>query len=240
MQTDSIVKIRELGKELNCTEASVRYIVNDLAKEKLLKRIHGGITRDDKTIGDISINILKTRNIEKKEYLTNLAIDFIKEDSTIILDSGTTNLILAKKIRNRFHNLNIITNSIKIADILIEDKNLKIIILGGFIRPVTYSIVNYNNESNLNNLKADTLFLNIGAVSLKDGLADPNLQEARIKRDMIDAANQVVLLADSSKFGKTALSLVCDLKMINKIITDNEIDDSFIKGCKDIGLEIVY
>ena len=57
---------------------------------------------------------------------------------------------------------------------------------------------------------------------------------------MIDAANQVVLLADSSKFGKTALSLVCDLKMINKIITDNEIDDSFIKGCKDIGLEIVY
>lgn len=236
----NIVKVSDLSKELHCTEASIRYIVNDLAKKNLLIRIHGGIKKEDKIIGDVSIKILEEQNVDKKEHIANIAIGFIKDNSTIILDSGTTNLIFARKIKGLFKNLNIITNSIQIAGALIDDPAINLIILGGIIRPLTYSIVNYGNESSLKNLKADILFLNIGAVSLINGLTDPNLQEARVKRDMVEASNKVILLADSSKFGKTAISLVCSLNKLDKIITDTEISTKFINGFKKLNLDIIY
>lgn len=89
-------------------------------------------------------------------------------------------------------------------------------------------------------MKADFLFLNIGAVSLTNGLTDPNLQEARIKRDMIEASNKVILLVDSSKFGKTAVSLVCNLKKLDKIITDNGISTEFVNSFKKLNLDVIY
>jgi len=234
-----ISRVKDLSRELNCTEASIRYIVNDLAKKKLLRRVHGGVVREVKTIVDVPESIVRTRNIEEKEYIANLAIDFIQDNSTIILDSGTTNLIFAEKVKG-IKNLNVITNSIKIASLLVDYHNLSIIMLGGLIRPLTYTAVSYSAESGIKSLKANKLFLNIGAASLEKGLTDPNIQEAKAKKDIIEIADEVILLADSSKFDKVALSVVCPFDKVDKLITDKKVEKSFVKKAEKLGVEVYY
>ena len=238
LNENKILRIDDLARDLGCTTASVRYIVNDLSEKKLLKRVHGGVAIDNRAVLDMPENIVKTRNIEMKEYIADIAVNLISDNSTIILDSGTTNVILANKIRN-FKNLNIITNSIKIAYLLMDRPNLNIIVIGGAVRTITHSIVNYGKENILEYLQADKLFLNCGAVTIKEGVTDPNMQEAKIKRDIIERSKEVVLLADSSKFGKISLSLVCTLDKINKIITDNSINQEYLERIREMNTAVL-
>ena len=147
--------------------------------------------------------------------------------------------IFSQKINN-FSNLNILTNSIKIANILIEKSDLNIIIIGGVVRRLTNSIVHYGNESILKSFKANQLYLNIGALSIEEGLTDPSYQEATIKRDMIEISSEIILLADSSKIGKLSLASVCPIEKINKIITDKKVNRTFIKKAEKLGIEVIF
>ncbi len=234
-----ILKIKELSRDLDCTDAAIRYIVNDLAKNKLLRRVHGGVAKGEKTVADISVSLLKTKNIEEKKQIAEIALNFIEENSTIILDSGTTNCVFAEKI-NGFKNLNVITNSIKIANILYRKPDVNIIVLGGIIRRLTDSIVNYSNESPVKTLKANKLFLNVGAITINEGLTDPCYQEAMIKRDMIGIASEIIVLADSTKIGKVAISSICSFTRINKFITDTSVSKDFVNQVNELGIEIFY
>ena len=239
LNKNKIITVKDLSKELNCTDASIRYIVNDLANKKLLKRVHGGVAKEEKTLADISANILKLKNLDEKKSIASIAVNYISDNSTIILDSGTTNIIFSQKINN-FSNLNILTNSIKIANILIEKSDLNIIIIGGVVRRLTNSIVHYGNESILKSFKANQLYLNIGALSIEEGLTDPSYQEAMIKRDMIEISSEIILLADSSKIGKVSLASVCPIEKIKKIITDKKINRTFIKKAEKLGIEVLF
>jgi len=239
LNKEKILRIEDLSRELNCTTASIRYIVNDLAKNNMLKRVYGGITKAENIVTDLSIKVLETKNSEKKEYIAEKALKEISGNSTIILDSGSTNMILAQKITG-FSNLNIITNSIDIANILIDRKDINIIIMGGIIRPITHSVVGFNKENYIKSLNADKLFLNAGAFSLADGVTDPNFQEAIIKEDMISSAKEIILLADSTKCGKISIARICPMKKINKLITDREIDRDFVNAASKLGVELIF
>jgi len=234
-----ILRTKELSKELNCTEASIRNIINDLAKKKLLNRVHGGVMKEEQTIIDLPESITRTLNIEKKEYIANIARNFIEDNSTIIFNAGSTNFIIANKLNN-IKNLNVITNSIKIANLLSQNTNINVIMLGGVVRAYSYATVNYSEENNVKNFKANKLFLDIAAVSLENGLTEPSIQEARVEKDMIGIADEVIILADSTKFDKVALSIVAPLNVVNKIITDQEIDKQFVEKIKQMNIEIYY
>ena len=239
LNTEKILRVKDLAKELNCTDASIRYIVNNLSKNKLLKRVHGGVTREDKIVVELDQNIVKTKNIGEKNYITEVALNLVDDNSTIILDSGTTNLLFAQKIidSKKFKNLNIITNSIKIANFLVNNSNYNVIILGGPIRKLTYTTTNYSE--NIKTLKANKLFLNIGAVSIKNGLTEPNIQESESKRVLLEIVDEIILLADSSKIDKVALSVVCDFNKIDKLVTDKKVSEDFIKDAKLLGVEVL-
>ena len=239
LDTGKILLVKDLAKELNCTEASTRYIVNDLSKKKLLKRVHGGVAREERTVIELDQHIVKTKNIREKEYISEIALDLVDDNSTIIIDSGTTNLIFAHMLTDnkKLKNLNIITNSVKIASFLTDNSDYNIIILGGSIRKLTSTSTNYNMA--LETLKAHKLFLNVGAVSVKNGLTEPNIQEAISKRAILDIANEIILLADSSKINKVALSVVCLFNKINKLITDKNITKNFIKDANQSGVEVI-
>ena len=242
LNSKNILKVRDLAKELGCTEASIRYIVNDLSKEKLLRRVHGGVIKNERTIIELPPNMVEARNIDEKNYIADIAIDYIDDNSTIILDAGTTNLFLAQriKVRKDLHHLNIITNSIKIANFLVENNNTDVIILGGLIKKLTYTTVNYGESvDTIQALKANKLFLNVGALSIKKGLTEPNIQEAESKRRLLEIASEIILLADSSKINKVALYVVCPFNKIDKFITDKKIKEDFIKDAKQVGVEVI-
>lgn len=239
LSKEKIVRIEDLSRELKCTTASIRYIVNDLAKNNMLKRVYGGIAQAENIVTDLSIKVLETKNSGKKEYIADKALGEISSDSTIILDSGSTNMILAQKITG-FHDLNIITNSIDIANILVDRKDINIIILGGIIRPITHSVVSFNKENYVKPLNADKLFLNAGAFSIDEGVTDPNFQEAMIKEDMIAAAKEIILLADSTKCGKISIARVCSIKKIDKLITDKDINRDFVNAASKLNVEVIF
>ncbi|MCL5071154.1 MAG: DeoR/GlpR transcriptional regulator, partial [Actinobacteria bacterium] len=95
-------------------------------------------------------------------------------------------------------------------------------------------------ENYVKSLNADKLFLNAGAFSLAEGITDPNFQEAMIKEDMIGAAKEIILLADSTKCGKISIARVCPIKKINKLITDDSIDRRFIEAANKLNVEVIF
>jgi DeoR family transcriptional regulator of aga operon len=108
---------------------------------------------------------------------------------------------------------------------LIHDKNIEILQLGGYIRHSSASVIGNYAEYILQNVSCSKLFLGVDGIDLEYGLSTTNLEEAELNKKMLNAAQKVIVLADSSKFGKKSFARICDLSRVDEIITDSGISD---------------
>ncbi len=219
----------ELTQNFNVSLITIRRDLKELSKQNLIRLEHGGAS-DINYLLDGKEPLYNTKifmNREKKQAIGEKAAELIKEGENIILDTGTTTIEVAKNIKKRrFNNLTVITNDLMIAKELCTDKNIKVLILGGILRPFFFSSYGYYTEIMLKSLKVDKYFMGIDAINELRGVFSLIIDEVPIRKEMISISNQVILVSDSTKFGKEAPYKVCDLENINKIVTDCEIKDS--------------
>lgn len=229
-------KLQEIFK---VTPITIRRDIKKLSKQNLIKAVHGGAISNAEfhpTTEPFYFTKLHL-NIDKKEKISDLAIQLIDEGDSIVLDSGTTSYQIALKIKNKnLKNITIVTNDIKIANVLCEVDNLKIIVLGGTLKNLHYSIYGPYAVKILNELKVDRLFLAADAVSKEGGISNFNIEDVPIKQQMIKISKQVILIADSTKFGKDAFCNVCNWNKINLVITNEEIPKSYLEFFKEMNI----
>ena len=145
------------------------------------------------------------------------AVAFISEGDTIILDAGSTTSLLAKEIKH-FKRLVVITNAINIATEL-SNTSIEVIMVGGNLLKQGATLVGPLADEVLRKISADKLFMGVDGVDFKVGLTTPDINEAKTSRVMMEAAGEVFLLVDSSKFGRRSLGVISDVKHIDKLIT---------------------
>lgn len=233
------VKVSMLTKLFDVSIETIRRDLEHLEKKGLLKRVYGGAILEKPTITLSSFRSREKEFLNEKKEIAAISVNFISEKQSIAMDSSTTNLEIVKLLKHHFKELTIITNSILIAQELSDTPNFTVILLGGKLVPSQYCLVGSMTLKNITNFFADIAFISTSGISLKSGITDYNINDVDIQKNMIELSKITIVLADHSKFDKTALIKVADFEDVNLIISDSKLSDSIIKRYKNNGIEII-
>jgi DeoR/GlpR family transcriptional regulator of sugar metabolism len=208
----------DLSIRFKVSEDTIRRDLKELDQQGLLKRVHSGALRVGPPLTDF--NFREQLFNEKKETLANKALPFLKEDSVIIIDGSTTNLVFAKKIPTDFR-ATIITNSPPIAVALAQHRNIEVISLGGIL--YKHSMINIGVETYkaLDKIRADLYIMGIYNIDIDDGTSVPTIQEAEIKSKMVAISTEVLSMITSDKFGTVSNQIVGPIDDISFLISEN-------------------
>ena len=233
------VLVTELSKETGISEVTIRKDLTILQNRNLLVRTRGGAMRKPVENQNEDITIAKKGmfNFREKERIGAEAAKLIKDGDFIMLDSGTTTLEVARHL-DRFQHLKIITNAMNIATELMTYKRFEVILLGGNLRVNSHSTVGPLAMSVLRNFSAYKLFLGVDSFSLEDGVSTPSMEEALLNQNMIQQADKVIAVFDSSKFDKRSYVHIAEAREIDCIITDHAIPDGVRSKLKQAGIEL--
>lgn len=227
-----------LADLLDVSAATIRRDLQLLESQGHIKRTHGGAVLPHVSTAFEPLHHEKSeQQLEHKQAIARAAADSVSNGEVVVLDSGSTTLALALELKRK-RDLTVITSDLKIALELCDTPGFNVIALGGRVRPSLYSVIGPSVEQALSHLNANHSFLGADAVSLKAGLTNATLEEAPVKRLMMNCGQRTVLLADHTKFGKTSLAKVADLTEFDEVISDGDLDPKIAETYSDAGVNI--
>jgi DeoR family transcriptional regulator of aga operon len=231
--------VEELVARFRVTAVTVRGDLDALADAGSLVRSHGGaLKRLDQQ--DVPIAVKETLHHVEKVRIGQAAARLIREDETIILDSGTTTAEIARQLKFlELKSLTVITNALNIAVELASLPHVRVIMIGGILRQMSSSTVGPQAEQMLRGLYADRLFLGVDGLDLEGGLSTPDVLEAQLNALMIKVSREVTAVADSSKFFRRTLSVIAGLHEVHRIITDDKVDQQIVASLRARSLEVM-
>jgi Transcriptional regulators of sugar metabolism len=238
LQTNGHVKVQELSEILEVSEVTIRKDLKHLEERKMVYRNHGSASSMSAIISDRHIDDKEKINQEEKTEIARAAAQLINENDKIIIASGTTLLSFADAISAIDKTITVITSSVKISLTLCYNPNIEVIQLGGIMRKNSVSIIGHYAENILDSLSCNKLFLGVDGIDLDYGLTTSNTSEARINQQMIDAAQEIIILTDSSKFNKRGFCKICDLDKVHHIITDKNIPTAIAEALREQGIKV--
>lgn len=237
LQEKTSIKVNELAEFFNVSESTIRRDLKEMEENGLISRTHGGAVGITNTKFEPTYREKEDARHDEKEMIGKLAAGMIEDGNTIILDSGTTTLEVAKHITAK--NIIVLTNSIDIAYILSDKEDIEVIVTGGSLRQTTRAMVGNITEKILNQFKVDIAFIGANGITLRDGITTPNNVEAQAKRVMMDAAQKVIVVADSTKFNNVYFSVISPISRVFSIITSSDINRDIKREFEGAGVEIV-
>jgi DeoR/GlpR family transcriptional regulator of sugar metabolism len=238
LKEDGSAKVIDLAKIFKVTEVTIRQDLEKLEKDGLVIKEHGGAYLKNVEDQVRTFSLGNQENIDKKELIASKCLEFIESGDSIILDSGSTTTEIAKKLRG-YKNLTVITNALNIALILGAEPGIEVIMTGGEFKPPTLSLTGQKAADFFKGINVQKLFLATAGISLKSGLTYPSISDLVVKKAMIDAADTIYLVADSTKIGKSAFASLGALSLINYIITDAGIEEKHKQVFHDNEIELI-
>lgn len=233
------ITVAELVTMFDISQVTVRSDLNALAEIGAVVRTRGGALAQ-RADEDLPIGVKQTLRRAEKMRSAEAAVQLIGEGQTIVLDSGTTTAEIAKQIRGlKLQSINVITNALNIAVLLAGAPHVTLIMLGGVLRPSSYSLGGPQAEAALQGLHADILFLGFDGLDPEIGVMTPHLLEARLNSRMLEIARSVVAVGDSSKIGRRSLSVIAKIEQVDRIITDAGAAPETVEALRARGAQVV-
>jgi DeoR family transcriptional regulator of aga operon len=237
LEKEGYVRVQDLSERLGVSEVTIRKDLKELETRKLLFRSHGSASPMSSLINDRHIDEKEKIQVNEKLRIAEAANLLLEKNDRIIIASGTTVLSFAQKI-TMTEPLTVITASVKVSLSLCYKPNVEVIQLGGTMRKSSASVVGPNAESLLCELMCNKLFIGVDGIDLDFGLTTSNIAEAHLNQYMLKAAQEVIVLADSSKFGKRGFGKICDIGQIHRIITDKDAPPNAVQIMREKGIEV--
>lgn len=231
------VRIEEVCTKLNISPPTARRDLERLEKNGIVRRVHGGAVLAERRLEEPLFDDKTSIALQEKMKIAALAAELIDTNDTIYLDGGSTLLELARLLR-KHKGINIVTNSLRIA-IELSGSGPTVTLVGGKLRRRSQTIVGSLTSLLLSQLHFDKAFMGTIGFSIKDGMTTTNPDEAYTKRLAMGQAGEVLLLADSSKMGKTSFAHAGDLSAISRLITDKKADPEFVEALQELDIEII-
>ncbi len=233
------IHVDELSKVFSVSEVTVRNDLKKLEKDGFLRRTHGGALKANNVAFDMTLMEKAKKHAEEKRAIGAKAAEMIYEGDTIILDSGTTTFEIARSIKEKkMKGITVITNALNIATELAGIEGIGVVLTGGMLREKSFSLVGPHSEQTLKDYFGDKLFLGVDGICTDYGITTPNLLEAQVNRLMVERSNEVIVVTDSSKFGRRSLCLIVDLNNVDKIITDRGISEDDLNTLRSKEVEV--
>lgn len=211
------ITVEELAEILNVSKMTIRRDLERLKESNLLQRTHGGAFINKTLIRELSYQEKLLENREIKECIANVVLKFIKPDSTIFIDAGTTTYEVAQKLPKK--GLTIITNDLRIASSVMLTEN-NVIFLGGRVRRDTGSTTDSHALTMLNEFNIDIAIMAASSIDGDYNLCTPELERQLLKRKATLLADKRILVTDASKFFSKSLYKICNLSDYDVVVTD--------------------
>lgn len=237
LQNHHRVTVNQLTALLKVSEATVRRDLQDLEQQGALKRTRGGAILHQSSNVEPPYTQKEATAFEEKKYIGRLAANFINDGDTIILDAGTTTAQLIPYITQK--ELTIITNSVCAIPPLSTNPDINLIVAGGYSRYHSRALVGEWALTMLKQFHASKLFLGVDGIDLAYGYTTNSLEEAPLKRQMLQRTDEVFILADSSKFNLVTLNKIAELEDIDHIISDDKLPSDLAEKYISRGVNII-
>lgn len=239
LELNGQVFVHELSEEFGVSEVTIRNDLELFESKGFLIRSRGGAMIIEKTVGmDFHLSDKDKINYSEKIRIGKKAAELVNSGETIILDSGTTTMEIAKNL-NSNKSVNVITNALNIANELLKGPNINIIVPGGTLRRNSHSLVGPLAEKSVRNFYVDKVFLGVDGFDTTEGAFTPNIEEASLNQIMIEIAKEVILVADSSKFKRRSLAFICPPQKIDIVITDEKISKEDRNFLQDQNIQLI-
>jgi len=234
LEVNNLTSANELSIRLGVSSATIRQDLSFLESEGLLKRVHGGAILEDAE--DLSNRL--GFNYDKKLRIARMAAGMVNDGETILIESGSTNALLARELARK-KNITIITTNVYIARQLRKSEKTGIILLGGIYQPASESLVGKITRASLDQINFDKAFIGIDGYTAETGFTLRDLFRAEISSYIVKKASDSIIISDSTKFGKAELTNICYLADIDRIATDNELGASYQVEFKKAGVNLM-
>lgn len=212
------VSVSELSKLFNLTEETIRKDLTQLEKEGFLIRTYGGAYISDGVQNEVNIQLREHIHIDGKRKMALACSEYVNIGDSIFLDASTSSLYIAQAIQDK--HLTITTNSLKIANLLAEKEKINLVLIGGNLHSHSMSLLGKQAEHNIQHYFFDKAFISCRFLNMQYDFTDSNEQQAEIRHTAINRANTTFLVADYTKFDRTAFKKIGSFDEINYLITD--------------------
>lgn len=235
--------VEELTDIFTTSPASIRRDLVRLEEQGLVHRTHGGAMLAGSTYEpfrfDASFQERSERFATEKQRIAAAAAELVREGETVGFTAGTTTTQVARMLRLR-SGLHVITNAVNIGIELSANAGVDTALTGGYIRwPGAFSLVGPAAIESLNLVVMDKLFLGACGIDPRHGATTIQSDEAATFRAMCRRAKQVIVVADSSKVGMASPAVICDIREIGVLITDDGISDAAISTFENAGVQVI-
>jgi DeoR family transcriptional regulator of aga operon len=236
LSTDGSVEVAELASRFAVSAATIRRDLELLEEQRLLARTHGGAV----TMGvlyELPLRYKGARHHDEKRRIAMAAAASIADGMSVGLTGGTTCTELARELVDR-ERLTVVTNALNIASELAVRPNLKLVVTGGTARPESYELVGPLAEQSLSGLHLDLVVIGVDGIDAQAGCTTHHEVEAHTDLALIERAERVIVVADSSKIGSVAFAQICPVERIDVLITDRGANVRALRALRDVGVTI--
>lgn len=217
--------LEELSELVDASVSTVRRDVSLMESRGLVCRTHGGARLANPKSDEYTFSTRDTHQLAQKEAIGRACASLIPANQTVIIDAGTTCYHVAVQLETK--SPHIITNSLPVANHFSSSSRLEVVVSGGVIYPKLGVLVGPLAVEAFTKLRADVAILSCGGVT-EEGVSNSHGLLIEIQRAMINAARRVILCVDSSKFGRQSISKLCELDVIDAVVTDAGAPESFL------------
>jgi DeoR family transcriptional regulator of aga operon len=244
------IAVEDAAERLGVSTATVRRDMDHLAQQQLLVRTHGGAVAGNVSY-DLPLRYKTARHAEEKQRIGLAAAKLVRSGMVVGLNGGTTTTEAARAIavrgdagtqgegRNEGWTATVVTNALNIASELTVRPHMRVVVTGGVAREKSYELIGPLASRILDELTLDVMFLGVDALHHTLGATAHHEVEASINRLMASRAQQVVVLADSSKLEKSAFARICHVREIHTIITGAGAPEEIVKQFEEQGVTVI-
>ena len=225
VRADGYCAAAELSRRFHVDGSTIRRDLDQLERAGLVRRTRGGVLPADpaETI-DTPYEVRRSQHAPAKVAIGAAAAALVEDGQSLIIDNGSTTYQLAAALRHKQH-LTVVTNDLMVATCLHGHPTHQVHLTGGLMLSTVYTLVGPTAVQSLAGLHVDWAFLGAEGVHPQAGVSNINVVEIPVKQAMIEAAERVVVLADSSKLGRRSLAPVCSLQDLFAVVTDDGLEE---------------
>ncbi len=239
LQTEGKVVVSELAERFDVSEETIRRDLEKLERDGLVQKSYGGAVLNENAQGDMPLAVRKRTNVIGKQKIAELVAKYIPDNSSIMLDSSSTALFIAKRIKDR-KNMVVITNSLEILVELKDRKEWKIFSSGGRLGEDSLALVGSQADKMISGFHVNRAIISCKGFDINKGFTDSNDMHASTKRTMLENCETRVLAVDSSKFNRIAFNVVGTLADIDVLVTDVKPSDEWLEKIRQHGVKCLY
>lgn len=231
------VQMKELKELFEVSDETIRRDLLELEQQGLLRCVHGGAVYDSPTTQEYHIGLRIKKNQLEKEEICKKAAELIEDGQSISIAGSTSTISLGTHLALK-NNLTVITNSIYLANQIMENKTNTVHLVGGTLWVKDQKTMGREAEREFGRFQVDKAFFSVAGVSPEKGLMEYNEDETELTKAVLCSAREPVLMNDSTKFDLLALYRIADIGSIQDLVTDWHISASELLPYRDAGIKI--